>query len=463
MIVRTVIVALLLLGIAKDLTHVRVLVPSEPPELTERLAAEDREIIRLLGRDRVAEAWHLAEERVRSLPSTCPPYRIAVEAARRNGSLTSLEREWADALRETPRHPFLLMAYATVLLKQDERRRARNVSASAIRQGTPCLGAYRRFVRISQLLGTLDEAEYVLRDLASGSKTPYLLYAEAFVDEVRGDGERALEGYRRALVATPPLAETYYRALPPEFPAFGPLPEGDQASAPGESDRLEIVGNFRSDPALTGPVRVESFDGRTARLRAPTMSIARGDLVVLYDDQPVNGSWMLGLVGEVTAAPEPGLEILTTAGATVGTGPGARTLPSDIGRYHRTPEGFPESGYLTPVSVVSYEIITSPGTLTSLDDARYLVRRLNWGEQDQVARIDSLEIRYFVGSTVGGPVSRNPPLRRGGPGIQSKRGGPDAPANGDEIATSVARCGETRLHHGQGPSGKRQAFRVADR
>ncbi len=125
--------------------------------------------------------------------------------------------------------------------------------------------------------------------------------------------------------------------------------------------------------------------------------------------------------------------------------------------------GNPESGYLTPVSVVSYEIITSPGTLTSLDDARYLVRRLNWGEQDQVARIDSLEIRYFVGSTVGGPVSRNPPLRRGGPGIQSKRGGPDAPANGDEIATSVARCGETRLHHGQGPSGKRQAFRVADR
>lgn len=185
--------------------------------------------------------------------------------------------------------------------------------------------------------------------------------------------------------------------LPPEFPAFTPPGINTDLDAMiGESDAIEIVGNLSRNSVGGEPIRVSSFDGQTAFLATETTQIRQGDLVLVYDDEPENGAWMFGLVAAVQAGPNPALMLKTTPGATVGD----TTLPSFIESYNRSR---PDSGWLTPVTVVTY--------VTDLDDTvdgapaeRVLWRQVNWGESQQVAYLESLRIRYFVGDTVDDPV-----------------------------------------------------------
>jgi hypothetical protein len=185
--------------------------------------------------------------------------------------------------------------------------------------------------------------------------------------------------------------------LPPEFPSF-------QASGPTlaqAGDRIEILGNFRGDAFGAGPAPVETFDGYTARLADPPQFVA-GDLVLFFDDKPTEGNWIVGVVGQVRNEPRPEIDIVTREGATVAGPSGSVTLPPDVTRYNRLLQGFPISGFVTPISVVSYEVMRD-GSSSGVDASPVLLRRLDWGEPVEVAAIESMEIRYFVGGMVSGP------------------------------------------------------------
>jgi hypothetical protein len=91
-------------------------------------------------------------------------------------------------------------------------------------------------------------------------------------------------------------------------------------------------------------------------------------------------------------------------------------LPDTIDSYNRPT---PESGFVTPVTVIGYGLEADPGAPESMRNS--LWRQVNWGERVDVAHIEDLEIRYFVGGTVSDMVAPTPKMDPfGGPSIQSQ-------------------------------------------
>ena len=194
--------------------------------------------------------------------------------------------------------------------------------------------------------------------------------------------------------------------LPPEFPAFGRRTAASDGDTSSVMEPIEILG-MDSEALHVDPIEVESFDGRTARLRELPPSLALGQPVLVHDDLPIDGSWVLGLVSGIRAEPVFEVELVTGRGMSVTTRSGTVSLPMDLERYNRSSNGPPESGYLTPVNIVRYELEGA-----SRDGIPTLVRQLNWGERIPVAHIETMEIRYFVGGTLVGPVIETGPRRR---------------------------------------------------
>ena len=203
--------------------------------------------------------------------------------------------------------------------------------------------------------------------------------------------------------------------LPPEFPALGP---GSSLRRFGDGPKgIEVLGNMTDDLG-GGPVLVESFDGRTARLGETAVRLAPGQPVLIYDDLPTEGSWILGLVEEVRATPSMEVDVVTAPGASVSYEGTVVRLPEDVAHYDRIPNGPPSSGFMTSLSVVDYELQPPRDGSVPL-----LVRRLNWGEPIPVAQVEDMEIRYFVGATITGPVIQSTPNRELAP---YQRGGPSS-------------------------------------
>ena len=199
--------------------------------------------------------------------------------------------------------------------------------------------------------------------------------------------------------------------LPPEIPAFRPTLV--QRGAP---DGLEMVGNFEDDAGGGGAVPVVSFDGRFAKLGAEPTRFLRGDLVLVYDDEPTDGKWMFALVESVAGGASSEMTLLTVPGGRIDDVDPPVALPDSIDSYNRPT---PESGFVTPVTVIGYGLEDNPDDPESMRNS--LWRQVNWGERVDVARIEDLEIRYFVGGTVSDihtPTPRVGPL--GGPSIQGK-------------------------------------------
>ena len=203
--------------------------------------------------------------------------------------------------------------------------------------------------------------------------------------------------------------------LPPEIPAFRPIQSSLTRQAP--ADGLEMVGNFEDDIGGGGAVPVVSFDGRFAQLGSDSTRFFRGDLVLVYDDEPTDGKWVFALVEFVAGGASPELTLLTAPGARIDDVEPPVALPDTIYSYNRPT---PESGFVTPVTVIGYGLESDPNAPESLDNS--LWRQVNWGERVDVARIEDLEIRYFVGGTVSetaapppvsGPSGRGPPQFRG--------------------------------------------------
>ena len=205
--------------------------------------------------------------------------------------------------------------------------------------------------------------------------------------------------------------------LPPEIPAFRPLQSS--LTVRRATDGLEMVGNFEDDAGGGGAVPVVSFDGRFAKLGSDPTRFLRGDLVLVYDDEPTDGKWVFALVESVAGGASPEMTLLTAPGERIDDMNPPIALPDTIDSYNRPT---PESGFVTPVTVIGYGLESDPTAPESLGNS--LWRQVNWGERVDVARIEDLEIRYFVGGTVSETVAPTPILApRGGPTIQSESTG----------------------------------------
>ena len=88
--------------------------------------------------------------------------------------------------------------------------------------------------------------------------------------------------------------------LPPEFPAFTPPHiNPDLDASGGGPEAIEIVGCSDSSPAGVEPWPIVSFDGEKVRAESFPRHIGPGDLVLLFDDEPKNGTWLFGLVSSI--------------------------------------------------------------------------------------------------------------------------------------------------------------------
>jgi len=188
--------------------------------------------------------------------------------------------------------------------------------------------------------------------------------------------------------------------LPPEIPAFRPIQSTLTVRA---ADGLEMVGSFEDDAGGGGAVPVLSFDGRLAKLGSDPTRFLRGDLVLVYDDEPTDGKWVFALVDSVAGGASPELTLLTEPGERINDVDAPIALPDTIHSYNRPT---PESGFVTPVTVIGYGLEADPSAPEYLGNS--LWRQVNWGERVDVARIENLEIRYFVGGTVSDMVAPAP-------------------------------------------------------
>jgi hypothetical protein len=214
--------------------------------------------------------------------------------------------------------------------------------------------------------------------------------AEFERSDLQAQARHALDQISRDLL----LAGT---ALPPEFPAFTPPSVNPELDASGGGpEAIEIVGCYDTSAGGVQPAPIVSFDGEKVRTEILPAHIEQGDLVLVYDDQPTNGTWLFGLVSSIdTVSSYPGGPIREL---TIKTDPGERegdiTLPSFIDHYNRPS---PSSGFITPVTVVSYK--TGPDD-PGLGGGQVLWRQVNWGEPTQLAFVEDLQFRYFIGGTV---------------------------------------------------------------
>jgi len=223
--------------------------------------------------------------------------------------------------------------------------------------------------------------------LARGFRTTDVEFERS---DLQAQARSALDQISRDLL----LAGT---GLPPEFPAFTPPRVNPELDASGGGpEAIEIVGYFDKSAAGVGPVAIVSFDGRKVRTEVLPAHIEQGDLILVFDDQPTKGTWLFGLVSSIdmvsSGSGYPIQEL--TIKSQPGESEGDVTLPSFIDHYNRPA---PASGFITPVTVVSYR--TAPND-SGAGGGEVLWRQVNWGEPTQVALVEDLQFRYFIGGTV---------------------------------------------------------------
>ena len=230
--------------------------------------------------------------------------------------------------------------------------------------------------------------------LARGFRTTEVEFERA---DLQAQARHALDQVSRDLLVAG-------SGLPPEFPAFTPPNVNPDLDASGGGpEAIEIVGYFDSSAAGVEPWPIVSFDGEKVRAEKLPPHIGPGDLVLVYDDEPTNGMWLFGLVSTIAEVSTPvgPLRELTIKTAP-GDAEGNTTLPAFIDQYNRPS---PATGFITPVTVVSYKIAPDE---SGPEGNQVLWRQVNWGESTQVAFVEDLQFRYFMGATVADTSS--PPI-----------------------------------------------------
>lgn len=184
-------------------------------------------------------------------------------------------------------------------------------------------------------------------------------------------------------------------ALPPEFPAFTP-PSVDPAlgdGGAGKPDSIEIVG------ALQAPGEIQPEAEKVASLNPtdevvleqPSTQLAAGDLVVAYDNRPIEGSWIMAYVEAVTEDPT----LATPAKLRLGPvlWPYSRLI--NTGEWRPRPKQ--PAALIARVSVVRY-FIQPDLSLGLAVPPKALMRQADFGPPMPVSYLEDFQISYRVGN-----------------------------------------------------------------
>ena len=191
--------------------------------------------------------------------------------------------------------------------------------------------------------------------------------------------------------------------LPPEFPAFDGVDNGDN-----DPDEIWIVGALGGSYEMSEPVEVDptSFtgdqDGSAFKTTGDWANLEIGDLVVLYDNLPINGYWLMGYVQDVQPDGLGQMDITLEPDPPAGE-PGGTVL-EDYKWRGETPPGPGwaawEPALVSPISVVRYYAEPDASMVESGPPPNRLMREVNFTAQaSPVAYLENFQVRYLFGVT----------------------------------------------------------------
>jgi CHAT domain-containing protein/tetratricopeptide (TPR) repeat protein len=167
-------------------------------------------LLRLSGEGRFSEVMKLGGSRLTDPTQSCLSYELLAKAAARTGSIGHLADQFRDLVRESPGEDLLLVGYAFALQELHADEQAFSLLASVVRRGPPCQRVTEAFLDVSQRVGRLRDAEELLSQLLATRPTDgFLLFAWAYLWDLRGDAGRALTAYQDAIFKGAPSALTY--------------------------------------------------------------------------------------------------------------------------------------------------------------------------------------------------------------------------------------------------------------
>jgi prepilin-type N-terminal cleavage/methylation domain-containing protein len=202
--------------------------------------------------------------------------------------------------------------------------------------------------------------------------------------------------------------------LPPEFPAFttGAIDPmvGDGGANPDSIEIVGAVGGAGEKSVESAAVLSGSFGGdpstSTFTLDQDWSNFKVGELVLLWDNAPLNGYWIMGYVTAVQPGPPP---VITIAAAPTDTKFGGPLPTNYQGRSTTVPAAWNPT-LVTPVTVVRYftqpDPTMGPGTGPP---PNALMRTVNFGVPSPVAYLEDFQIVYLVGGTLPANEQDNPP------------------------------------------------------
>jgi prepilin-type N-terminal cleavage/methylation domain-containing protein len=223
--------------------------------------------------------------------------------------------------------------------------------------------------------------------------------------------------------------------LPPEFPTFDGVDNG-----PDDPDEIWIVGSLGGSYQVSEPAEVDptSFtgdqDSSAFKTAGNWSNIEIGDLVVLYDNLPLNGYWIMGYVQDVQPDGLGQMDITLEPDPPAGE-PGGTVLDD----YKWRGETPPVSGwaawtpaFVTPISVVHYFATPDPTLVDSGPAPNQLLREVNFdlAEATPVAYLENFQVRYVFGVTAATPAGTEDDL----PPVPLALG---APLTADDVVNGV--------------------------
>jgi prepilin-type N-terminal cleavage/methylation domain-containing protein len=196
---------------------------------------------------------------------------------------------------------------------------------------------------------------------------------------------------QNARVVLDMVSKDVYQAgagLPPEFPSITPKSVdpsvGDQGV--GVPDIIEVVGTVTSPDIMNSdPETLITFDGMVATLDHAPTPLMVGDMVVIYNNDPLNAEWVMRWVTGVNQTPP---NAMVTVGPTSG---GGINIPP---AYSRNVTPFPwAGGFIIKVSTVRY--FAQPQ-----GDDLVMMRQVNFDVANRmpVGMIEDFQVVYMVGN-----------------------------------------------------------------
>ena len=207
--------------------------------------------------------------------------------------------------------------------------------------------------------------------------------------------------------------------LPPEFPAFSTTAmDANVGDGGADPDEIVIMGLLGGSFEANEPTEVDpsSFGGNltswTFRTAGNWSDLEVGMLVVLYDNLPLNGYWLMGYVQDVqpdglgqmdiTVEPAPPPPPPMIEGGSV---------PAEYqSRGGAAPPVTFQPAFVTPISVVRYYAEPDASMVESGPPPNRLMREVNFAAQaSPVAYLEDFQVVYLVGGTAVANEQGDPP------------------------------------------------------